>query len=302
MRWILIVALDVSLGFTSLAAQDPSPRFEVTSVKPVELTPGPTFAGFQFQTGGRFTATNVTVMMLLPFAFREPGASAVRPNEVLNAPPWVNTQHFNIDARMAPELAAAVEPLATTAPAAIALVRSLLEDRFKMQAHAETRELQVYALTLARKDGKLGPNMKPSTVDCAAITRDRAAAQRAGTPLPLPSPPAPGQIPQCGGMIRSGEIAVGGTTIAALPAALAPALPGATIVDHTGLTGSYDVLLKFAPESPTLRATPGAADAALPDAPSIFTAVEEQLGLKLEPMKEERRVIVVDHIEQPIQD
>lgn len=62
-----------------------------------------------------------------------------------------------------------------------------------------------------------------------------------------------------------------------------------------------DVILKFAPETP-VRATPGATDAVLPDAPSIFTAVEEQLGLKLEATKEQRRVIVIDHIEQPIQD
>jgi len=298
MRKAIVAAAVLAFG-ASLVAQDASPRFEVVSIKPVTLAPGPGIIGMQFQPGGRFVGTRVNLTILLNAAFREPDQPAVRPNEILNLPPWATTEYYSIEAREPPELGD--QQLNATSPTAVALVRSLLEDRFKLQAHLETREMQVYALKLARSDGRLGPNMKPAAVDCQALARERAAAAAAGHPMPPPfasGPPAPGVIPPCGGIMRPGEFAAGGTTAGGLTSLIAGAVQGATVVDHTGLAGSYDVTLRWAPDTP-VRAAPGASNAVMPDAPSIFTAVEEQLGLKLESAREQRRVIVVDHVEQP---
>jgi uncharacterized protein (TIGR03435 family) len=184
-----------------------------------------------------------------------------------------------------------------------AMMRALLAERFKFAAHLETQEQPSFDLVLARKDGRLGPGLKPSEVDCVA----RAAAQRAAAdaaraagaappPPPTFSPPAPGSVvPPCSSRMM-GNAFEGDLTMASL-ATLLRSMAGRYVVDKTGLTGNYRAKLEGVRllQGPGLDPAAGGAD----ELPSIFTALQEQLGLKLESSRARVEVLVIDHIERP---
>jgi uncharacterized protein (TIGR03435 family) len=175
----------------------------------------------------------------------------------------------------------------------------MLADRFGLVTHYEKREQPVYDLVLARSDGRLGPAIAPSEVDCVArLAAERAAAEAAraagAPPLPRPNPNFRGPVPPC--LVRmTGPVMEGDMTMATLAMMLRSAA-GRFVVDKTGLAGSYRVRLEF-DRMASLRGPDVAppADAA----PSVFTAVQEQLGLKLEPSRAERDALVIDRLERP---
>jgi uncharacterized protein (TIGR03435 family) len=176
------------------------------------------------------------------------------------------------------------------------MLQALLAERFGLKTHMETRELPVYLLVLARKDGTLGPQMKKADIDCAALF----AAVTAGGKMPerLPN----GNLP-CGLNVRPNQGLVTGNGVAM--EALARNFVGGVgriVVDKTGLPGYYDLNLTFAPEGPP--PPPGAPPVAPadPSAPSFFTALQEQLGLKLEPGRAPIQVLVIDRAERPTAD
>jgi uncharacterized protein (TIGR03435 family) len=186
-----------------------------------------------------------------------------------------------------------------------AMMRALLAERFKFVAHMETQEQPAFDLVLARRDGTLGPGLKPSEVDCAArAAAPRAAADAAratGAPPPPPpafTPPTPGSpVPPCS-MRMTGNVAEGDTTMAGV-ASLIRSMAGRYVVDKTGLRGSYRLKLEARLfQGPGPDATAAGPD----DTPSIFTALQEQLGLKLESSRAQVEVLVVDHIERPNED
>jgi uncharacterized protein (TIGR03435 family) len=175
------------------------------------------------------------------------------------------------------------------------MMRAMVADRFKLVAHVEKREQPVYDLMLARSDGKLGPGLAPSENDCAARQAAQRAAAEAGAPPPPPpvfdlnAPPPPCTFRMIGPQMD------GEATIAGLAQMLRPAA-GRLVVDKTGLTGSYRVTITY-DRMASLR---GPEVAAAPDAPpSVFTAVREQLGLKLESSKAERDTLIIDRLERP---
>jgi uncharacterized protein (TIGR03435 family) len=164
----------------------------------------------------------------------------------------------------------------------------MFADRMKLSAHVEEREQHTFALVVARSDGQLGPNLKPSTLDCNSQAR--------GTPPSTPTrPSSPDDYKQsCGGMFGDGLIVSGWTTMDRLAVSL-KGLAGGEVIDQTGLTGGYALELRFA--EPRSGAAP---DAAAPDdAPEFLTALREQLGLKLVPQKSKVPFLVIDHIERP---
>jgi uncharacterized protein (TIGR03435 family) len=179
------------------------------------------------------------------------------------------------------------------------MLRTLLADRFKLVVHTETREVDVYRLVVARTDGKLGPGLRPSAVDCEASTAAAANPGRSsGTPAP---PPQRGQRPPCALFIAPGIIAGEGITMARLSTALGGRL-GRTAVDGTELTVGFDFELRYTPDQmPQGPLSPGAPPID-PNGPSIFTALQEQLGLKLESTKGPVEVLVVDSVERPSPD
>lgn len=276
------------------AAQAPSPppTFEVAAVRP--NTSGDARMGSQTLPGGRYNATNIAVRALVINAY------GLQERQLVGAPDWISSERFDIVAKADGELG---PPVARGEPSRLQLMlRALLADRFKLRVHREPREVPIYSLVRARADGRLGPELKPAAIDCDAI----AAARNAAGP---PPPPKPGERPQCAAHITFGEIAIGGQPLAALVFALVP-IVGRTVVDKTGLTGHYDLLVKFTPDRVLQRAAGTNANEPIrvngveidPNGPSIFTALQEQLGLKLESERGTVDALVIDHIERPAPD
>lgn len=275
MRWRGFVALcltSTSLASTALARDQiraGSERFEVASIKQ-SVSDGPSFLATK---ADRFSATNFSLRLLILNAFR------LQANQLVGGPNWLD-DHYDIAAKSA-------EPL--TSDSQRTMIRALLADRFKFAAHMETRELPIYQLIVARSDRKLGPKMSPSKNECAG---------RTGSPLTLTPPQG---RPVCDWFARPGSMVAGGIRIGTLVEMLSRTT-GRQVVDRTGLTGFYDFDLTFnaaaAAPTPTPATPPGGAD----DAPSIFTALQEQLGLKLEAARGPVDVLVIDRIERPTLD
>jgi uncharacterized protein (TIGR03435 family) len=285
---ILAIA-DVSSS--RIVAQTPTaaPQFEVASVKANKSGPGPQRIGIQ--PGGRFTATNIPVRDLISIAYGQPQPLANF--QIIGGPGWIASDRFDISAKAEGDL-----PSGAAGPPTqmFLMLRGLLADRFKLVAHEETRDQPIYALRLDRADGKLGPNLHPATVDCAALR----GANRGGPP---PAPPPPGQVPPCGMMMGPGRIMSGGMPMENLATSLSR-LVSRVVVDRTGLTGGYEATLEFTPDQSQLP--PGGLPPGVPappvDGPSLFTALKEQLGLKLDSDHAPVRVLVIDSIEPPTPD
>jgi uncharacterized protein (TIGR03435 family) len=303
-RRLLLVAAGLSAivveGFPNgLRAQTPagdagSPAFDVASVKANKA--GDSRTMFQFQPGGRFKAINVPLRNLIAMAYSTP---LPFPDFLITGgPKWIESERFDVIAKAAgdPQAGPNGPP-----PEMFLMLRSLLAERFQLAVHRETKEEPIYTLVMARSDGKLGPQMHASATDCAALMA--AARARGGAP---PPPPAPGERPPCGARMFPGNFSAGSTTILQLTNGLSR-LVSRTVVDRTGLTGSFDLDLQWTPDQmPQGREDrpPGAPPlpAIDPNGPSIFTAVQEQLGLKLESTKGPVDVLVIDRVEHPTED
>ena len=165
------------------------------------------------------------------------------------------------------------------------MLRSLLEDRFRLSAHRETRDLPIYALVLARADGRLGPRLRPTTSDYCK-KRLEAAGKAGNTPEP-PGGELCGMRP-----LGSDELAAGALPMNEFTRFL-NLQAGRIVVDRTGLTGVWDFDLKWSPPN---------APNPDPDRPSIFTALQEQLGLRLDATTGPVEVLVIDRVERLIPD
>jgi uncharacterized protein (TIGR03435 family) len=268
-------------------AQEPAAgtptTFEVASVKPNKS--GDMRVMISLPPSGRYTATNVPLRLLIRQAYD------LQDFQIVNGPNWMASDRFDIVAK-APE--GTVGP-AQTRP----MMRALLADRFKLVAHTETREMPIYHLVLARTDGKLGPSLKESKTDCEALFRSR----RGGPP---PAMPQPGQPIECGFIMGMGTMNVGGMPILELARTLSNQL-NRVVLDKTGLTGRYDFQLTFAPEGRgfgPLGPVPGAPEPPASDGstPTLVTAIQEQLGLKLDAQRGPVEVLVIDRVDQPTED
>jgi uncharacterized protein (TIGR03435 family) len=214
----------------------------------------------------------------------------VQDYQLVGLPAWAANERFNIEAKMAgepPRLPGADDPF-------LVAMRALLAERFKLVARRETRELDAYALVRVRQDGRVGPALRPSAQDC------RPGAQNAARGNGGPGVNTNG-VPLCG--IREaagGRLRAGGTPMSLFALLLSTRL-GRAVVDRTGLTGDWDFELTSSDLPPGARPA-AAADQTDSNAPSLFTALQEQLGLKLETTRAPFAVVVVDHIERPVAD
>ena len=279
----LAVACASALGVH--AAQDKpasqATTFEVASVRPNRS--GEPGSRFRREPGGRFTATNVTLQQLVTNSYQ------IQAFQLLNLPDWATTERFDITAKIAGE-PPPMPPGSPDDPMMLA-VRALLADRFKLAVNRETRRLDMYALVMARGDRKPGPSLRASTQDCERVMREAA---RAGV---APTPPSGVEV-FCGLRRGFGRIVAGGASMTMLASNLAPQV-GRTVVDRTGLTGLWDLEMTFVqemvgPVPPGVEIPP-----VDPNAPSLYTALQEQLGLKLEPTKGPVDVIVVGSATRP---
>ena len=267
--------------------------FEVASVKSNKSGDGRVMIG---GPPGRFNVTNMPLRGIIGFAF------AIQPFQLVGGPEWINGDRFDIVAKVQADTPPAAMFGAGSPGPTQRMLQHLLADRFKLKVHTETRDMPIYALVLARSDGKLGPKLQPAAVDCAAL-RGRGPG---GAP---PAPLAPGQRPQCGMMMGIGSLAAGGVPVSVLATTLSPRV-GRIIVDRTGLTGPYEFNLDFTPDQlppaggPGPVAPPGAPPLAPvdPNGPSLYTALQEQLGLKLDSQRGPVEVIVIDSVDHPTED
>jgi uncharacterized protein (TIGR03435 family) len=172
------------------------------------------------------------------------------------------------------------------------MLRALLAERFKLKVHTETRERPVYQLLVARADGRLGSRLTKSTVDCQAL-----GARAGGAPA---SPPqSPTGRPVCGLRMGPGIFSGGNVSMTGFANALSK-FAGRPVVDKTGLAGNWDLEVEYLPEQiPNLNGAPAPVN---PDAPSLFTALQEQLGLKLEAQRGGVDILVIDSVERPTPD
>jgi uncharacterized protein (TIGR03435 family) len=262
-------------GQSPPAATASRAAFEVASIKPNKAAPG--LRIWRPLPGGRFMASNMPLRELIRLAY---GADTFRiPAQMEGGPGWVGSDRFDIEAKAEHEDATARDMLA--------MLRTLLEDRFKLKAHSESRELPIYRLVLAKKDGSLGPQLTRPAVECV----------RAGAP-----PPADGKetAPRCGVTSPApGVLIARGVTMAQVAAYL-PLFPvvGRIVRDETALTGAFDLKLEYTPAlvqgpNPGAFVTNPDADSGV----SLFTAMQEQLGLKLDAQKGPVDVLVIDHVE-----
>jgi bla regulator protein BlaR1 len=257
------------------AAQSPtlgSAQFDVVSIKPNTAGPG-AGGGMRTLPDGSFTRTNQPMRSIML------SASPVPVREVSGLPEWVNTDRYDITAKAPPGATRRQEN---------EMLRNMIIERMKLVGHVEEQERTTFALVVARSDGRLGPQLKRSTLDCAP----RAPSE--GVPPTPPTPPSRDE-PQnrCGMSMGRGEIVSGGIAMDQLVSSLT-GLAGGLVNNRTGLQGWYALTLRFAP--PGLSADPSSVP---DDAPQFVTALQEQLGLKLQPEKTRVPIFVVDHIERP---
>jgi len=251
------------LAGAALTAQAPL-EFEVVSIK--RSPPDAVGSSLQTLPDGSFTMRNSPIRSILL------AASPVPTREVEGYPAWVDRDRYDITAKA---------PAGATRQQSGAMMRRVFEDRMKLKGHVEERERNVFALVLARSDGRLGPELKPSTLDCLTPTPPRAP----DTPLGPPES-------RCGGSFGQGQIVSGGITMDQLVMSLG-GLAGGQVINRTNLKGYYALTLRYA-----LPRTP-AAEPPADDAPDPVTAIQEQLGLKFQPEKMKMPVFVVDSIERP---
>jgi uncharacterized protein (TIGR03435 family) len=255
-RFLTVVAVLVAGAGVTLAQGPAGSSFDAVSIKANRSgEPG----GSSRAQPGRYVGVNVTLMRLIRLAYRPI-------EEFEGGPEWKDADRFDVEA---------VTSVNGSQPQMLAMLRTLLTERFKLRAHTETRILPVYALQVDRADGRLGPSL---TRVADACPTPAARSESGDTASPI----------RCGFTLGDGVLK-GTGTLANIASELLPA--GRHAIDRTGLAGVYSLELRWSPDSAT---------APPPDAPpGMFTAVREQLGLRLQATTAPLDVLVIDSAERP---
>lgn len=273
---VAAVLVPISFGVLHAAPGDDvgsqkGPAFEVASIKPDKQSGRNHNTRIRHEPGGRFEALGVPLQLLLEESYD------VKDTQVIGAPAWFASERFDIQAKPDEETAAKIRQLGReqAKEQMKLMLRELLKDRCKLKLEEGTRELPVYAMVVA----KGGPKFHES-----ASSGD--------------SDPAKTGVFMNG----RGEVSLISAPLAVFADVLSRQLQR-PVLDNTGLKGNYDFSLKWTPDQSEMQMGPKApGDAAPPPegtGPSIFTAMQEQLGLKLEGEKAPMKVLVIEHIEKP---
>jgi uncharacterized protein (TIGR03435 family) len=250
------------------------------------------------QPGGRATSPGTSVRQLILTAY------GLQDLQLIGGPAWISSELYAVDARAGQE--------ATRASVRL-MLRALLRERFQLTVRSEQRELQAYALVASSREARLGPRLKRAGTDCAPILPPP------GVPLPPPPPPGPGPnfvavLPtdplgqSCGFISFPGWMSGRRVSMMQFIQALTQ-LVRRPVVDETGLSGDFDLDVTFTPDQSTGVGAPAAAVFApapqpgaqppLSDRPSLFTALQEDLGLKLDARRRAVDVLIIDRVERP---
>jgi uncharacterized protein (TIGR03435 family) len=233
--------------------------FDVVSIKP-NLS-GAEGGSIRLTPGGRLVAQNASLRQLITTAYD------VRDFQLFGGPSWMASERFDIEAK------AAGNP---TQDQISQMLQALLADRFSLTVHREKKEVPIYRLTVAKGGSKL----PPAKAECTPM-------------VPPPAKFDPATLRPCGGFNSNVGMMLGGAVSTTKLAASLSRTLGRTVVDETGLSGSFDVSLHWTPD-----AQPQTANSSDPD---FFTAIQEQLGLRLESGRGPVEVLVVDQAERPSQ-
>ena len=261
----------LSGGSVAHTQSSADPAFDVASVKPNLLRRGVRLHGFP---GDRFEATNVPLRDLILVAYGEPG-QLLPDVQVSGGPSWLDEDRFDVTAKVAAGASMSVASKQF-------MLRTLLAQRFKLAVHHDNVTQPIFELGLARKDGRLGPQLRRAAGTCEPLLASQPK-------------PADGCILSAS---PSGALMLRGQTMGALANALTQLLKR-TVVDRTGLAGGFDADAQFDP-----RLLPGMMqlrpeDLPPNDAGSLVTTLQEHLGLRLQSTRGPVRVLVVDHVEHP---
>jgi uncharacterized protein (TIGR03435 family) len=246
-----------------------APSFEVATIR---LSDAPPKAGalMNFPSPGRLSITNFSLRMLIGAAF---GPELGQGYQVSSGPDWLERDRFVVLGQA---------PAGTPRAEMLGMLRTLLTERFALTFHVETKEVDAYALVPARSDGRLGPKLQKWDGTCN------------GKPAPPAQPNATG--PRCAAFFRPPGMFMRGVTMTVVANMLSAQITnlGRPVVDRTNLAGEWDFDLEttFAPAA----ANAGNADTT---APSVFVALQEQLGLKLEPTRTPVKVMIIDNAQRP---
>jgi uncharacterized protein (TIGR03435 family) len=259
------------------ATSAPEFRYEVVSIKPnVSSNPG----NWQNAPDG-FTGTNVPLQFVVLRAF------GIENFQLIGAPVWVTAERFDIDAKMDTAVADALQKLSSEEQrtARQRMLQAVLAERFQLTFHRESKVFQVYSLVIGKNGSKLH-EAKSGDTYANGIKYPNGGGGAGAT------------------MMRMGPTSHTFTAQAVAISSLVNQIrlesPERPILDKTGLTGKYDFTLTYAPEN-TSAPVPGASPniPAEPAGPTLFVALEEQLGLKLEAGKAPVEIIVIDRVERP---
>lgn len=271
-RWLATLTT-FSLLVPAAVAQDrlssTEPSFEVVSVKVNLNDDVPEAISLEPNGSVRYTAFHVRTLIVM--AYRSEALQ--RFDQIVGGPSWIGADRFDIVAR------ASDQPESPGAPTRLSeRLKTLLRDRFRLRVHTDTRNMPAFALVVARRDRRLGPQIRASTIDCPP----------AGTPATDSEPDR-----SCGIRVMGGAITGRGASAALLAGYLSGhSAVDRHVTDRTGLTGRYDFRLEYSPAF----LEPGGSG------PSLFTALTEQLGLTLQAETVALPVLVVDNVEKPTPD
>lgn len=298
-RLLLVATTCFGLATASSAqiihASDPLPSFEVATIKPAS-----SLSRLSSASPAEVHISNVTVRNLIEQAYGIPWTSADN-ERVLGGPAWLDTNHYDIAARIPGDLAEARQKLSPDQQKQqiSLMLQSLLAERFHLKLHFETRVLTVYALVVAK------PN--PHLVESA--NQHESTTQETPAPIALPSKPEDPKALHHG--ILQGIVVLYNGQSAQMTAKQASMddlvrwfagyseVGGRPVVNQTSLSGLYDFTLRWTRQTLAATPQPGSSDAADSDAPPLFTALPNQLGLRLKSTKAPVEVILIDHTDPP---
>ncbi len=290
--WLVLMAVAIATAGLTARGQEP-PRFDVVSIKPSPA--GATGGGMRTSPGGRIAVMNTTLKGLVTAAYQR---FTWDYREIIGGPSWFNEARFDVLA----QASGGLPPVdADGFPSQLlAMFRATLEERFRLAVHWEARERPVYHLVFSRDDRRLGPRLvpAPATVDCAQAMAATLGGER--------REPRPGRGQECSLSLTSdpGSLQFNAVTMGVLARALGAEGAGREVIDRTGLSGIFDADLLFLPEIALGGLSPEriARDPLFRGRVGLFTALQEQLGLKLEPATGPVQVLVIDRAERPTAD
>lgn len=299
-----VVAVAIALGLLGVgqagaqAAQPGSaglPSFEVVSIKPDRSDDG----RMMFRSApGKFTMTNTTIKFIIEFAYN------IKDFQLSGGPSWISSDHYDIDAKIEDSVADALQKVSQDQrqEQVRLMFQSMLADRFNLKLEREMKELPVFALVVA----KGGPRLTPTADAPPAPAGDGPGGPPTGFGGGGGGGRGGGRGPGKTFSIGRGQINLSGAPLSALADALSRQADIArVVVDETGLKGDYDIALKWTPEGPVqlngqdTNSASGTAPLPDPAGVSIFTAIQDQLGLKLESRKAPTETFAIAHIDKP---